>query len=273
MASLTKPLRWVTDLFEVLVLDRFHAQRRTVSQSASSACRSLRFHTRSRIRPRPLADLLATMPGARSIPAVTLPGPGVNLGDVGSHSYYHTLASLVQALQPEVILEFGTYLGVGTHTMALNAPPHAKLFTVDLPDDAHAEAVPDLNAVDQGHIRSSRTRVGQAFLNTPQAGRITQIRADSMTFDAKDRVPNANLVLVDGGHSLPVVTRDTGNAFAVLAQGGVILWDDYFHLYPDVVRFLDDLSRQCVLHSIAGTNFVIYHDAWQSARPNIRRTA
>ena len=85
-----------------------------------------------------------------------------------------------------------------------------------------------------------------------------------MTFRAEEGLRDVDLVYVDGGHSLPVVTKDTENAFRVLAPDGTIVWDDYFHLYPDVVSFLDTLADQYPLHGIKGTNYVIYSRRWPS---------
>ena len=44
----------------------------------------------------------------------------------------------------------------------------------------------------------------------------------------------------------------------------IIVWDDYFHLYPHVVRFLNELSRDHIVYAIAGTNYVIH---WKWGKP------
>ena len=78
---------------------------------------------------------------------------------------------------------------------------------------------------------------------------------------APDSLKGVDLCLIDGGHSTPVVKADTENALRVLAEGGTILWDDYFHLYPDVVGYLDSLvDRGHRLFAIRGTNVVIAND-------------
>ena len=83
-----------------------------------------------------------------------------------------------------------------------------------------------------------------------------------MTFRAEKWIDRADLIYIDGGHSLPCITRDTENALRVLAPDGTIVWDDYFHLYPDVVSYLDDLADRYPMHAIAGTNYVIYSRRW-----------
>jgi predicted O-methyltransferase YrrM len=147
--------------------------------------------------------------------------------------------------------------------MALNAPPECHIFTVDLPEEAHEAAASKLDSIDQNHVVKSRHRVGEAFLRSLLSGRITQIRADSLTWRAETEISSADIVFVDGGHNLECITKDTENAFRVLAPDGTILWDDYFHLYPDVVMFLDNLSREYPLRRISGTNFVIYSRRWK----------
>ena len=255
---ITRGAAWLSDLFRVFFLDRFNAQHRPYALQASTAARSCHFHAHARIPEKSLAELL-TQIADRPVQQVVLPGPNTQLGDVGSHTFYYTLACLVVALQPRAILEFGTYLGVGAYAMALNAPSQTQLYTIDLPDSAQASAAHSLNRIDQGHVATSRGRVGQAFLGTPQAKRIIQIRADSLQLRIEEHLSRAELILIDGGHSTPIIARDTDNAFRVLADNGVVLWDDYFHLYPDVVSYLDRLSRERTLWRISGTNFVFYH--------------
>ncbi|HXI53496.1 MAG TPA: class I SAM-dependent methyltransferase [Candidatus Saccharimonadales bacterium] len=269
MGKAAKALAWIGDVTQVLVLSRLHPARRRISEQASTACRSLWFHARCKIPQVPLAEIVAKL-GAAPLEEVVLPGP-TDLGDVGSQVGYHALGAVVRAVRPSVILETGTYLGVSAYAMALNAGPACRIFTVDLPDHASAEAVPELNALDQRHVQTSRKRVGEAFLRHAVARQITQIREDSMTFRAERWLQEAELVYVDGGHSMPCITKDTENAFRVLAPDGTIVWDDYFHLYPDVVTFLDRLAEDHPLYGIEGTNYVIYSRRWhgrdRSAQP------
>ena len=263
MAKFNQGLAWVRDVAQVLVLDRFHPARKRTAEIASTACRALRFHTRAKIRPLPWAEIFQKLSVA-PVAQVTLPGPDTELGDVGGPDGYHALAALAQALQPKTVFEFGTYLGVSACTLAMNTPPDCRIYTMDLPDPAVATAVPKLNEIDQRHIVRSRFRVGEAFLRTPFKDRIVQLRENSLSFRAETCVANIDLVYVDGGHSLPLVTQDTENAFRMLSASGTILWDDYFHLYPDVVAFLDQLAGQYPLFAIPGTNFVLYSRRWHA---------
>src|SRR3954463_6931238 len=104
MASLNQALFWLRDISQVLVFDRFDPRRRGVARAASSACRSLRFHARSKIPQLPLAEIVKKL-SQHEIDEVRLPGPATDLGEVGSHSAYHALGAVAKAVQPSTILE------------------------------------------------------------------------------------------------------------------------------------------------------------------------
>jgi predicted O-methyltransferase YrrM len=262
MSTFGKSLTWISDVMQILVLDRFNPNRKRASEIASTACRSVKFHAHCKIPQIEWRVLLESI-GSGDINDVKLPGPATDIGDVGSQTGYHAIATLVKALQPRTVLEFGTYLGVSAFTIALNATSDCHIFTVDLPEATCFSAESGLNAIDQTHVIKSRHRVGEAFLRSPFKKQITQIRADSLAFRAETLVANVDLAYVDGGHSLACITKDTENAFRVLAPNGSILWDDYFHLYPDVVSFLDNLRCDYPLHRIPGTNYVFYSRRWK----------
>jgi len=70
-----------------------------------------------------------------------------------------------------------------------------------------------------------------------------------------DIVGSADLVLVDGGHDIGCITADTENALSVARPGTVILWDDYFWLYPNV-EYLERMAQRLELVRISDTNLV-----------------
>jgi len=150
-------------------------------------------------------------------------------------------------------VEFGTFLGHGSLVFAVNAPD-AQILTVDLPDEAGD--LSHLNAVDQHHVEASRKRVGQCYHGHPSGERITEIKCDSRRLRLKEFVEVADLVLVDGGHDTGCIKADTENAFSVARPGTVVLWDDYFWLYPDVVAYLDRLSDSIDLVRLGETGLV-----------------
>jgi len=168
------------------------------------------------------------------------------IGGVGSPASYYTIAAITNARAPKRVLEFGTYLGVGILTIALNTSQDATIYTIDLPDQVDSESLPTLeHSADKMHIRVLRHRVGEAFTGCEFAGKIRQIRADSLTLKLNHYVGTdaIDMVYVDGGHSFGICKRDSETALSVLSPHGVILWDDYWWFYPDVVRYLDSLSE------------------------------
>jgi predicted O-methyltransferase YrrM len=184
---------------------------------------------------------------------VTIPGPGIERSNVGSAEVYYALGALVQHYSPKTVVEIGTFLGVGTLTICMNAPTDSKIVTVDLPD----HVVGRLVGTDYHLAAIARSRCGEAFRNGPFESRITQIRQDSTKLDYVTIAPDADFVFIDGGHSYDMIRADTEIARRAMAKGGVIIWDDYWWYYPDVVRYLDEIADDMTLHLIDRTNLVV----------------
>lgn len=259
MNRLAAAARYARDIGEVLFLNRVTGSplMRDTAGDAATIVRRARFHAHARIQNRDLRDIVAALSSGR-IDEVTLPGPR-ELSGVGNATYYHTLASIARATNPSSVLEIGTYIGVGTLTLALNTSPDCRIATLDLPDDPSLDAAHDLSDGDVELVRRRRARVGEAFLDTEHGSRIRQIRADSLTWEPDPSLKPVDLVLIDGGHSYPLVKADTESALKVLSPTGTILWDDYFYLYPGVVSYLERLMDEGRrLQVIRGTNLVIY---------------
>ena len=81
MSKIARGFQWFRDITQVVFLDRFNPQRRHLAEAASTACRSLNFHSRCRIRGLPLAEVLARL-GCPEVPTVALAGPCTDFGDV-----------------------------------------------------------------------------------------------------------------------------------------------------------------------------------------------
>jgi hypothetical protein len=238
---------------QLLGLDWMSRRRRVYWDQARWALRTLRFRAHAAIPSIPLGDLCRELGHAEE--SVTLPSATTDLGGVGSADYYFALGATARALAPKTIVEFGTYRGVGTLVLASNAPT-ARVHTIDLPEDTGPRE--SLNDSDRALVTTNRQRVGEAFLGSPVADRIVQIRADSKALRLSDLVPRADLVVVDGGHSTELIAADTENALAVIDNRGVILWDDYWWFHPEVVHYLDRRARELKLRRIEGTNLVAY---------------
>ncbi len=217
--------------------------------------RNVHFRSRAKIREVSLAEFCCRLcQNQLAQEAVQVPAACMD-NNLGSPAYYLALAGIAKARQPSRVVEFGTFLGHGTLLLAMNAP-NAQILTIDLPDEV--DDLSNLNYVDQAHVRSSRQHVGQCYLGSPYERRIEALKCDSRHLRLRAHIDSADLVLVDGGHDMGCISADTENAFAVARPGTVILWDDYFWLYPDVVEYLERLSERLELVRIADTNLVAH---------------
>jgi len=237
-----------------------------LAEAARAGIREACFATGSHHR-LPLIDLSDWLCGFRSsLGTVVLPMELPTEG-VGNASYFHALAAICAASRPTRIVEFGTFLGLGTAVLALNSA--AGILTIDLPDTPRAQETETLSQADLTLVSRSRNRIGAYYRGETYADRITEVRCDSRRLDLRDYVPFADLCLIDGGHSYECIASDTSNALRVLAPGGTIIWDDYFWMYPDVVLFLNELQKAGYpLYRIKGTNLVVYRNSGSRPAPD-----
>jgi hypothetical protein len=122
-----------------------------------------------------------------------------------SLSEISALCYLVAYRKPRKILEVGTYRGLTTLNLALNAP-QAEVHTVDITDAWGS----------------------YYYAERPEIGNIKQHHGDSNTFDFRTQVgPGVDFCLIDGGHSYAQVRNDTLKALPLMVDDGILLWDDY----------------------------------------------
>jgi predicted O-methyltransferase YrrM len=158
--------------------------------------------------------------------------PEVDLGTVVYRLFnldpfeQYVVAALAQLRKPRRIFEIGTYDGGTTLLLARNAPS-AEIFTIDLTPE-------QLAAVDW-ELGMPAEDVGRRFHDQPEAGRITQLYGDSRTFDFSPWHRTIDLVVVDADHNYESAKADTATALALLAPGGIVIWDDYCDEWPGVV--------------------------------------
>ena len=170
------------------------------------------------------------------------------------------LASLSKALQAQRIFEFGTFKGVTTWTLARNAPG-AEVTTLDLPvDQTPALTVERTDEVVRGLMG------GHLYAELPHDAFIEQVWGDSSDFKPADQLlKSVDLVYIDGAHSEDYVRKDTENAYAMAADSGVIVWDDYWREVQGVRKVLHELPPKG-LYRIPGTRLVIQLNALSEER-------
>lgn len=169
------------------------------------------------------------------------------------------LCALARKMQPNRVVEIGTFDGNTTLQLALNTPPDSRIFTLDLPVGAHGHTENDPN--DLAFIASQR-RVQRRFLGTAVEHKIRQYYGDSLTYDFAEFAAEGDpqFVFIDAGHSYKCVRNDTEKTLNILDRNGIIVWHDY-GTWPDVYQYLVELSHKLSLIHIAGTRLVVYQAA------------
>ena len=164
-------------------------------------------------------------------------------------------------LKPRRILEIGTYNGMTTLQMALNAPAGCTVYTLDLPQDQEPSVPP--SELDRRVAQSFRSRFGTStgsYFQGRTDVRIVQLLGDSSRFDYTSRIDGPlDFVFIDGAHDYRTKQIDSENALRLLAPGGVILWDNFADVCnPEVTRYLHDLSASLPLRHLKNTMLVVY---------------
>jgi hypothetical protein len=172
--------------------------------------------------------------------SVQLEAP-TNRGGEVSLTELLVIAALVRQRQPQVMLEIGTLDGRTALNLAANSAEHARVFTLDLPDQPGS---------------------GARFTGTAFAAKITQLLGDSATFDYTALRNAVDFVFIDANHSDQNVTSDSLRALELLREGhGCIVWHDYDTWdWPSATRALNrlfvDRSDFGMLRRIEGTSLV-----------------
>jgi hypothetical protein len=116
-----------------------------------------------------------------------------------------TVCYLVASKAPRKILEIGSYRGLTTLNLALNAP-QAEVHTVDITD----------------------TWGSYYYAGHAEVKNISQHYGDSTSFDFLHKIgAGVDFCLIDGGHSYEQVCNDTRKVLPLMADDGILLWDDY----------------------------------------------
>ena len=121
-----------------------------------------------------------------------------------------SMCGLIKANEFKVF-EFGTFRGLSTYHFALNS--RYSVHTIDVGEDITEEF--------------DSYEPGELFKGTLIEDNIQNTISDSKTFDYSHLYGHFGFVFVDGGHDYETCKSDTINAFKLLGDTGVIVWDDY----------------------------------------------
>lgn len=150
----------------------------------------------------------------------------------------YLLSCLTLVRHPKRVFEIGTYDGATSFQLAkLN--PTTQIYTLNLPP------TPDQHFT-----------IGSRFLGTPQESQIVQLLGDSTKFDYSEYYGNMDMVFVDGAHEYDVVRSDSQHALRMLAQDGIIVWDDYIN-WKGVRRAVEELLPNYPIFHLADTKVAI----------------
>jgi predicted O-methyltransferase YrrM len=156
-----------------------------------------------------------------------------------------SLCLLCRALDPPPlrIFEIGTSVGTTALHFALNSPPDARIYTLDLPAESGGPTL-RTTPMDEAHIRGRRTIARYQFDDRPEAAKIECLFGDSATFDFTPYEGRIDLFFVDGAHSYEYVRADTLSALRCCRPGGIVAWHDFGrHGLNGVSRWLHELRR------------------------------
>jgi len=170
---------------------------------------------------------------------------------------------IVKYLKPLNILEIGTYNGMTTLQMALNAPSNSKVFTLDLPDEIMAKL--ELSKIDNLVSKSFKQQFGTktgSYFHGRNDVKIIQKLADSSTFDysglGKEKM---DIIFIDAAHDYANKKIDSENAFKIINGNGVIIWHNYNDVSsPDVTSYLADISNKYQIYHLRNTMLAIYYN-------------
>lgn len=178
-------------------------------------------------------------------------GGSMTITEIGS------LCQIVAARRPRKIFEIGTYRGLTTLNLAMNAP-EAEVHTLDLPPGAD----PDATLFDHSDRQIILTRTGYFYEGRSEAARIQQHYGDTASFDYQEIGDGVDLCLIDAAHSYAYVRNDTAKTLPLLADDALLLWHDYgrndFLPEPEdawgVSQFLHEI-RGTGVRILQGTSF------------------
>lgn len=167
----------------------------------------------------------------------------IHEGKRGSLSPYELkiLTTIVKASNAKNILEIGTFEGRTSLNIASNMNNNARLYTMDLPQEICTDFI-----------------VGNIYKNSEVKDKIVQIHSNSKHFDFS-KLPNMDLIFIDGGHSYEEVLSDTKNAINILKKNGIIIWDDIdnCHLGPTEAVYSLSKKNNFDFYLISGTKMAI----------------
>jgi hypothetical protein len=163
---------------------------------------------------------------------------------------------LAKASGAKWILEIGTASGFMARHLALNCGPDSRVWTLDLPEDAADATRFQLLKVDRDIVKKAprgSPPAGWYAALAPEADQIIQHLGDSAHFDFSGVHLPLDFAFIDGAHSYEYVMLDSVNVLLRMRPGGLVVWDDYLHYWPGIIRALGEINTVVPISHLAGT--------------------
>jgi hypothetical protein len=151
------------------------------------------------------------------------------------------ISKLIKKAEPLTVFEFGTFDGRTTINFARHTPPHAEVYTLDLPKEKMEEtkfplvSTPTLSETQYVWKEKSGTR----YVGKEGGEKIVQLYGDSAVFDFSPYCGEISFIFVDASHAPDYVRNDTDIAVMLAKKpGALILWHDYGK-WPGVTAVLE----------------------------------
>ena len=132
-----------------------------------------------------------------------------------------TLGAITRMVNPNRVVEFGTFQGGSTLVIAANMDGGGRVVTVDLDPSQRKTHEHGLGT---GLLEFD---LGCLFRGTQYERMIEQRYSNTLNVDDGDLVGSVDLVFVDADHTYPFAKRDTAKALTFVRPGGWLLWHDY----------------------------------------------
>jgi predicted O-methyltransferase YrrM len=176
-------------------------------------------------------------------------------GNMGSGEVL-AVAALCASRRPLRVLEIGTFWGVTTLHLALNAPEDAVVYTLDLPPSTVQTAL-TAESWERAYIEDGTRHASRAYATSGVAHKITELTGDSAHFPLHEHGP-FDFVFVDGSHSYDYVRNDTEKIMPLLSPRAIVVWHDFSPTWPGVWRYLNDMSARLPLRAVQDTTLAVY---------------
>jgi predicted O-methyltransferase YrrM len=197
-----------------------------------------------------VSELEGNSPGAVEVWLdLSRPTPTMSVGELAY------LCALVKLSKPRTLVEIGTERGLTTLHFSRNTGEECRIFTVDLPPEAAANAA---FYSDSQLVRASAT-IQRVYGDDPK---ITQILKDSNTIEWGDFLEAPiDFAFIDASHLYEHVRKDTEGVLKALSPNGLVVWHDYrtVEIRRGVRRYLTELHRGGLpVRRIEGTTLCLY---------------